>query len=103
MTIESYEKSVIEWANARGLLAGTTPEKQTFKLGSEFGELCDAIAMEDREEIIDGIGDMLVVMINLCAKMGLSLEMCLAAAWMQIKDRKGEMINGTFVKDGDAQ
>ena len=42
---------------------------------------------------------MLVVLINLAAREGYSIESCLAVAWDDIKDRKGRMIDGIFVKE----
>jgi NTP pyrophosphatase (non-canonical NTP hydrolase) len=99
MTFEELNKLVIEWANERGLIAGTTPEKQIKKLREEFRELRLAISKNDFIETIDGIGDMLVVIINLCEKLGLDPVYCLTCAYFEIKDRKGQMINGTFVKE----
>lgn len=97
--VEDYEELIILWADDRGLLAGTTPTKQTLKLMEEAGELCNAMMLEDEGKIKDAIGDMLVVMVNLCAKLGMSLNDCIAAAWLEIKDRKGKMVNGSFVKE----
>jgi len=47
----------------------------------------------------DDIGDMLVVMINLCERNKTTLEECLAVAYNDIKDRKGKMVDGIFVKE----
>lgn len=98
-SIEDYEALIIAWANERGLLAGTTPTKQTLKLMEEAGELCKAMMLEDDEKIQDAIGDMLVVMVNLCNKLGMCLHDCISVAWEEIKDRNGRMVNGSFVKD----
>lgn len=98
-TIEDYEALIIAWANERGLMAGTTPTKQTLKLMEEAGELCKAMMLEDDEKIQDAIGDMLVVMVNLCNKLGMCLHDCISVAWEEIKDRNGRMVNGSFVKD----
>jgi hypothetical protein len=53
------------------------------------------------DEIIDGIGDAMVVLTILAAQHNVNLEACVAAAWDEIKDRKGRMINGVFVKEAD--
>lgn len=98
-SIEDYERLIIKWATERGLLAGTTTEKQTLKLMEEAGELCKGVMLEDEEKIQDAIGDMLVVMVNLCNKLGMCLHDCISVAWEEIKDRKGRMVNGSFVKD----
>ena len=38
---------------------------------------------------------------NLAIEMGTTLEECLQIAYDEIKDRKGKMINGAFIKEGD--
>lgn len=99
MNLNEYESKIIAWSESRGLLAGTTVDKQFKKFIEELGEFSKALMLEDSGGVVDGIGDMIVVLINMCAKMGISLEQCMEVAWDEIKDRKGEMINGTFVKD----
>lgn len=90
-----------QWARDRNLIDGSTPEKQFCKGASEFGELGDAIIKGDRTEIIDGIGDTIVVLTIIAAQHGLSIAECLAFAYNEIKDRKGVMYNGTFIKESD--
>ena len=53
------------------------------------------------KDIRDDIGDMLVVMLNIVARNGLSLSECLEKAYDDIKDRKGKMVDGVFVKEND--
>ena len=52
-----------------------------------------------RSQITDGIGDTMVVCIQLCALHGISVIEALEQAWNEIKNRKGQMIKGTFVKE----
>jgi NTP pyrophosphatase (non-canonical NTP hydrolase) len=99
MIFNSLSLRVIQWACERNLIEGSTPEAQTLKLGSEFGELCDNIAKG--RDARDDIGDMLVVITILCEQLGTSPEECLSIAYEDIKDRKGMMVNGVFVKEGD--
>lgn len=66
---------------------------------SEVGELCDAIIKEDKNGQIDGIGDVLVTIIILSNQLGYDIEDCLEVAYNEIKNRKGETINGTFIKE----
>ena len=157
MNKELIEK-IRTWSVERGLDTAN-PIKQRLKLWEEFGELNAAIARNSREDAIDAIGDMLVVMIIykqqlgygsnamfepkqdnldflgrlkdidlidcigrgiydsgnyieglrmvvenltiLAYRLGTNLEECLAAAYDVIKDRKGKMINGVFVKESD--
>ncbi len=93
------EKLILDWAKEKGILDSGTPNGQLSKLQEEFFELSDAILEKNVEEIIDGIGDMTVVLIILADMFGLSHTECLAYAYNQIKDRKGKMENGTFIKD----
>ena len=63
------------------------------------GEICRAVLKKDEEQIIDGIGDCVVVLTNLAELLGESIEGCIEQAYFEIKDRTGKMENGTFKKD----
>ncbi len=89
-----------EWARERGLDVAD-PEKQMLKLGEEFGELCQGMAKNKPEQVEDSIGDMYVVMTILSLQLGLDIEDCVMKAYSEIKDRKGKMINGVFIKEAD--
>ena len=82
-----------------GLYNGGDPKTQALKLVEEVGETCRAILKEDAKEIIDGIGDCVVVLVNLAELTGTPIEKCIDAAYNEIKDRTGKMNNGTFKKD----
>jgi len=102
VSVESLETAVIRWSNDRGLIEGTTAQHQVVKLMEELGELCGAILRDDRDAMVDGVGDAMVVLINIVEKLKLGgIGHCLAAAYDEIKDRGGQMVNGTFVKDAD--
>lgn len=77
------------------------PIKQTVKLVEELGELSSGLLKDKKEVIVDSLGDMLVVLIILHQQLGLTMEETLSYAWNEIKDRKGEMKNGVFVKEED--
>ena len=87
------------WARDRGLYNGGDPKTQALKLVEEVGETCRAILKDDTKEIIDGIGDCVVVLVNLAELTGTPIEKCIDAAYNEIKDRTGKMNNGTFKKD----
>ena len=87
------------WAEQRGLYNEGDPKTQTLKLMEEAGEICRAVLKKDEPEIIDGIGDCVVVLTNLAHLCDTSIEECIEAAYNEIKDRKGKMDNGTFKKD----
>ena len=88
-----------EWANERGLYDGGDSKTQALKLVEEVGETCRAILKQDKAQIIDGIGDCVVVLTNLAELNNLSIEDCIDAAYDEISNRTGEMVNGTFKKD----
>ena len=90
--------NIREWAEVRGLYEQGDAKTQIIKLQEEMGELAKATLEEDRPEIIDAIGDMVVVLTNLAHLNGLQIETCIATAYNEISQRKGKMINGTFVK-----
>jgi len=88
-----------DWADERGLYSGGDTKTQTLKLMEEAGEICRAVLKDDREQIIDGIGDCVVVLTNLAELVGYPIEKCIDAAYDEIKGRTGKMSNGTFKKD----
>ena len=88
-----------EWAETRGLYNEGDPKTQTLKLMEEAGEICRAVLKKDEPEIIDGIGDCVVVLTNLAHLCDTSIEECIEAAYNEIKGRTGKMDNGTFKKD----
>lgn len=100
MTWNIAELDVIRWSEARGIIANSDSKTQLLKAMSEMGELADAITKRDREGIIDGLGDVLVCLINVAAIEDLDLTKCLEHAYNEIKDRKGYLnSSGVFVKE----
>ena len=94
----SFDK-IREWAQQRGLYDKGDTKTQFLKLMEEAGELGRAILKDNQVEFVDAIGDMVVVLTNLAYLGGTSIELCVDAAYDEIKNRKGKMVNGTFVKD----
>lgn len=100
--METLKVKIEKWAIDRNLQTAD-PNKQMLKLGEEYGELCAGMARSDREKVIDSVGDMFVVMTILCLQMGIDFQQCVQDAYDEIKDRKGRMVNGVFVKEADLQ
>lgn len=96
-----YAERIRGWASDRNLISGSTPEKQFVKLVEEIGELGAGLARGNRPAMMDGIGDAFVVLTILAAQIGVDIEECIAAAWDEIKNRKGRMVDGVFIKEGD--
>lgn len=89
-----------QWAIDRNLHTAD-PNKQVLKLGEEFGELFEGLAKGDADLTKDALGDMFVVMTILSQQLGFTIEECIDLAYNEIKDRKGRMIDGVFVKESD--
>ena len=87
------------WAEERGLYDKGDPKTQTLKLMEEAGEICRAVLKDNKTDIVDGIGDCVVVLTNLAKLADTSIEECIDAAYNEIKNRTGKMSNGTFKKD----
>ena len=105
-TPDTYKTSerfdlIRDWAATRGLYQQGNPHTQYVKLQEEAGELAKALLKNDQPEIVDAIGDMVVVLTNLAHLQGYDIEYCIDEAYKVIATRTGKMINGTFVKDAD--
>jgi NTP pyrophosphatase (non-canonical NTP hydrolase) len=96
---QSIFDSIRNWAQVRGIYENGDVKTQYVKLQEESGELAKALLKDDQAEIVDAIGDMIVVLTNLAEQRNVRVETCIASAYNQISDRQGKMINGTFVKD----
>ena len=98
--VEDFNFNLIrDWAKQRGLYDKGNAHTQYVKLQEEAGELAKALLKDDQDEVIDAIGDMVVVLTNLAHLRGVNIETCIASAYDVISKRTGKMINGTFVKD----
>lgn len=100
MTELDYEQLIAQWHRDRNLIEGSTDKDQYLKLIQEEGELSDSLCKE--KDIRDDVGDMMVVLINIMVRNNLTMKECLAVAYDDIKDRKGKMIDGIFIKEGDS-
>lgn len=91
--------NIVKWHYDRNLIEGSTDKDQTLKLLQELGELSDSVCKG--MDIRDDIGDMMVVMLNIIERNKVTLVDCLEKAYNDIKDRKGKMVNGVFIKEQD--
>ena len=89
-----------EWAIERELDTAD-PAKQMLKLGEEYGELCQGLAKDKPDQVEDSIGDIYVVLTILSLQLGLDIEDCVQKAYSEIKDRKGRLVNGVYIKEAD--
>lgn len=99
-TYSILESEIVRWAEARRIIPNSTPQAQLLKALSEMGELADATLKNQKEDIVDAVGDVMVCLINYCALQDINLVDCMEVAYDQIKHRKGTLLaNGVFVKE----
>ena len=96
-TLSSLEEKIVSWHHNRNLINGSTDHQQFEKLLEEVEEL--RLNIQNDELVIDDIGDIIVVLINIAHRNKLTLHDCMAHAYKDIKDRKGKMVDGLFVKE----
>lgn len=100
MSYAEVELQVLRWSESRKIIPNSTPIAQLQKLEEEVSELRDGIESNNPEEIIDGMGDCVVCLINICALLDVNLTDCLAHAYEQIKNRRGTLgADGIFYKE----
>lgn len=94
------EHAIEEWAEEKGIFENGTTRGQAYKTLEEALEMHEAVINNyTKESIIDGIGDIAVTLIIQCKMQNITLEECMEHAYNQIKNRKGKMSNGVFVKE----
>ena len=99
MKLENEFMPIREWAKDKGIYEKGDPKTQYIKLMEEMGELAMSLLKNDDEEFQDAIGDCVVVLTNLAKLKGYDIEQCINGSYDIIAKRKGQMINGTFVKE----
>lgn len=97
---EDITELIKKWAIDRNVVSGDV-KSQMVKLLEEAGELAEGINKNKKDLIVDSIGDVYVVLVILCMQLGLDINDCIKAAYEEIKDRKGKLVNGLFVKEED--
>ena len=100
MNLNELTQKIEQWAIDRGL-DEAQPEKQMLKLVEEVGELAQGLAKGNLDQVVDSIGDVYVVLKILSMQLDLNLSDCVSEAYDEIKDRKGKLIDGVFVKEED--
>ncbi len=99
LEIKELQKLVVQWADQKGLIKPENAPKQFMKVVEELGELSSAIIKEDIDKELDGFGDVLVTLIILAEQRNIDLKLALNLAYNEIKDRKGVVLKGNFIKE----
>ncbi len=95
----SYFNYIRDWAEEKGIYKKGDPKTQCLKLQEEVGELSKAIINQNQDEIVDAIGDCVIVLTNLAVLCGYDIEKCIESSYNVIKNRTGKMQNASFIKD----
>jgi NTP pyrophosphatase (non-canonical NTP hydrolase) len=98
--VSDTKKKIEQWAIDRGLDKVDT-SKQMVKLVEEVGELASGLSKNNMEVIKDSLGDVYVVMVILAMRLGVDLQEAIDSAYDVIKDRKGKLVDGVFIKQED--
>jgi NTP pyrophosphatase (non-canonical NTP hydrolase) len=99
MKLTNEFEPIREWAKEKGIYEKGDTKTQYIKLMEEVGELAQSILKNNPEEFMDAIGDCVVVLTNLAELNDVKIEDCINGSYRVIAKRKGQMINGTFVKE----
>lgn len=99
MKLSNEFESIRDWAKQKGIYEKGDIKTQYVKFQEEAGELAKAIINKDDAEIVDAIGDCIVVLTSIAYFNGASIEECINSAYQVIANRKGKMINGSFIKE----
>jgi len=101
ITTNNVFDDIRSWATDKGIYDKGDARTQYLKLMEESGELAEALLKNDKAEIQDAIGDMIVVLTSIAKFEDMFIEVCINSAYDVIAKRTGKMVNGTFVKDAD--
>ena len=63
---EALVNECTKWSKDRNIIEGSTASAQSIMLATELGELAEGIRKDNKEAIIDAIGDMIVVLNGMC-------------------------------------
>lgn len=87
------------WFVEKGLVKRENVYKQYVKFQEEAGELASDIFKDKCPK--DSIGDVVVTLIGISLDLGVDFEECIEIAYKEISGRKGELVNGKFIKESD--
>jgi NTP pyrophosphatase (non-canonical NTP hydrolase) len=98
LDINTLTERIQQWSIDRNLPT-SDKKSQLVKVVEEVGEVAAAIARGDDELLQDAIGDVFVTIVILSQCSGLDFTECVRHAYNEIKDRKGKLVDGIFIKE----
>lgn len=101
MGYEELIPKIYDWAKARGV-DQADPRVEFMKMTEELGELSGAFNKEQRDKLIDSIGDLQIALLIFCRLVGVDHQAALNAAYQEIAKRTGKTtVDGVFIKSSD--
>lgn len=101
VNLNKLEDKIVKWGEDRGIIPDVDPIAQFNKTMEEAGELAQGIVSNNLDEVRDAIGDIFVTLVMQTRAWNLNMTECVEQAWNDIKDRKGKMVDGQFVKEAE--
>ena len=95
------QEEIVNWAMDRRIIQESNPVAQSTKTVEEANEMLEAIELGDIDHFKLEAGDVYVTLVLAAEMAGVSLKDCIDDAYNKIKDRKGMMLQGRFVKEFD--
>ncbi len=93
-------RDIQDWSVSNGI-DQIDPKAQVCKITEELGELARGVNRKDFKLTQDSVGDITIALISLCEQVGLDYMTSVDIAFKEVKDRKGEIVNGQFIKETD--
>jgi len=106
MSLDSLVEKTEAWGDEKGITQEDNFFNQWEKAEEEFWEMTEEVELikighGDMNDFKGEVGDVFVCLINVLKCANTTVEECLQLAYDKISKRKGETINGTFVKESD--
>ncbi|MCW9716805.1 MazG-like family protein [Avibacterium sp. 21-594] len=93
--------NVVSVGLSDGEISDEEKDSTLLLISKNIGNLSHSIGMLEAESIIDNLALTIGTLFLLSTKFYLDFNECLQYAYEQIKDRKGKMIDGVFIKEDD--
>ena len=102
MTTDELIDAVVNWGRAKGL---DNAVMQYAKMNEEVGEIAHELTRGNLKtaEMKDALGDTAVTLVILSDILGFDIVRCLELAYDEIKNRRGQTKDGSFVKEENGE
>ena len=91
----------VEWWSRDRELHKSNSDKQLLKVSEEVAEVIQAYLKGHQTDMKLELGDVLVTLIIFAQQQDIDLHECLELAYDKIANRKGELVDGVYIKQED--